>query len=234
MPTDAERLQANIRSLSTRVEARSRVQHQVNQSVARRFSAQGAQIGALDGRVGVVETGLADLSGLVITQGQQQDMLQQAHETTATHVDRHDQQIATHDNWFIAVFERIGERVDWAMVFAVSFVIGLISVPCWYFFVFEQYGFAKHFADPKNQIAVDIPADPGKMWLISIACGVVVMFATAFILSFFVNRSDNRANAQPPANAAATPAPAPNPTLELPPPPRAPAPAPVAQGAAAR
>lgn len=230
MSTDAERFQANIRNLTSRVEARSRVQHQVNQAVARRLQSQGAQIGALDGRVTTVEGGLANLSDLVVTQGEQQDMLRQAHETTATHVDRHDQQIATHDNWFTAIFERIGDRVDWLMVMLMGFLAGLISIPCWYFFVFEQYGLAKHFADPNNQLVVDIPADPARMWVVSIACGVVVMFAVAFVLSFIMNRTQNLANAQPPANAAATPAPAPAPTLELPAAPLPPAPAPANAG----
>ncbi len=227
MPTEAERLQANIRNLTQRVEARSRVQDHVNQAVAGRLHAHGTRIDNLDGRVGTVETGLADLSGLVVTQGQQQDMLRQAHETTATHVDRHDRQIATHDNWFVAIFERIGERVDWMMVVLISFVVGLISIPLWYFWVFEQYGLGKHFADAQQKLVVDIPADPGRMWVVSIACGVVVFFVTAFVLSFVLNRTQNQTTTQPQANAAANPAPAPNPTLELPaaPPPPAPAPA---------
>ena len=224
--TEAERIQANLRRIAERVEARDRAQHAHNQAVGRRFQTQGAQIGALEGRVDVVETHLGDLTGLVDRQGQQQDMLRQAHETTATHVDRHDQQIATHDNWFIAIFERMGDRVDWAMVMLVSFVIGLVSIPFWYFWVFEQYGLGKHFADTQNKLAVDIPADPARMWIVSTACGVVLMFALAFVLSFVVNRGQNRADAAPPANAAANPAPAPAPTLELPAAPPAPAPAP--------
>ncbi len=228
MSTEAERFQANLQAIARRVEARDRALHAHNQAVGRRFQAQGAQIGALEGRVGVVETGLSDLTGLVDRQGQQQDMLRQAHETTATHVDRHDQQIATHDNWFIAIFERFGERVDWLTVLLIGFVSGLISIPLWYFWVFEQYGLGKHFADAKNQLVVDIPADPGRMWVVSIACGVVVMFAVAFVLSFVINRSQNRAPAQPAANAAADAAPNPNQTLALPAATPPPTPAPVA------
>ncbi len=232
MTTESERIQANLRRIAARVEARDRAQHAHNQAVGRRFQAQGAQIDALGGRVDTVETNLGDLTGLVDRQGQQQDMLRQAHETTATHVDRHELQINEHDNWFRAIFARMGDRVDWAMVLLISFVIGLVSVPFWYFWVFEQYGLGKHFADPKNQLVVDIPADPGRMWVVSIACGVVVMFTVAFVLSFILPRRNNRSNAAPPANAAANPAPAPAPTLELPaaPPPPANAAANVGQG----
>lgn len=253
MPNPEELAQAQattnqaIRALAARSEARARAQRATNQAAARTIQAHDGRLNAAEHRLDTQEVQIADIAtGLDATDelydrlAGRLDMVATSHEIVAINVDRHDQQLATHDEWFVALFEHVGPRIMWAYIFVVSFVIGLISGIYSYFWIFEKYGLDKTFN--VKGVEVLVTGDPARSMLVSAAVGLALACLLACLLSFVLIRphSDNPPAAaeeeaaadEAPANAPGAPpappqggVPAPLPPAPAPSPP-APVPAP--------
>lgn len=255
MPTPDELAQANARTnqalteLARRSEARARAQRSTNQAAAQTFQAHDGRLNdhahrldTHDTQIAQIATGQNATDELYERLAGRLDIVATSHEIVATNVDRHTQQIDTHDTWFVALFERVGPNVLWGWVYGISAISAVIIGIYSYFWVFEKYGLEKVFKNG-NTIITTIPADPGRYMLVSAAVGVALACVIGSLLSFVLisrpaaaanqnNAADanaaqgNNVPANDPVNGpGAPPAPAQG-GVPAPPPPPAPAPNP--------